>query len=387
MFNMKLYRCLILDKEKNQIEDVYLEKNKKILLNKLFREKKKLIKILEIQFERRIKEKELEKVYFKIGRLLNAGLSLKKSIEFQKNSCKNLSLKFKIFNLYKKLEKGEDIYEVLRSENLIKERELLIIYVSENSGKIGDGFLKVAYLKQKKEKLKTELKIALSYPTFILFISTIIILLIFYFIVPNFQILYGIEIQKLPLLTRIILNIQHILNQYPSLLIIVVCIVFFSIKILKLKRQLQKIPIIKGYLSEKYIINILENLSLLLESGISIDKGIDIVLENLDNGYLKNRMFILKNIKKGELLSECFKKLNILSLEEIDLIKVGEESGTIEMVLKEISLVRDEELNKKIKILLKLSEPILLLLIGILISTFVIGLYLPILNMSDIFEI
>ena len=69
------------------------------------------------------------------------------------------------------------------------------------------------------------------------------------------------------------------------------------------------------------------------------------------------------------------------------MIKVGEESGTIEMVLREISLVRDEELNKRIKIVLKLSEPILLLIVGILISTFVIGLYLPILNMSDIFEI
>ena len=384
---MKLYRCLILNKEKEQIEDIYLERNRKILLNKLFKEEKKLIKILEIQFERRIKEKELEKIYFKIGRLLNAGLSLKKSIEFQKNSCKNLSLKFRIFNLYKKLDKGEDIYEILRSENLIKEREMLIIYVSENAGKIGDGFLKVAYLKQKKEKLKNELKIALSYPTFILFISTIIILLIFYFIVPNFQILYEIEINKLPFLTRIILNIQHILNKFPYTIIIIICVVFFSIKFFHLKKQLQKVPFIKKYLLEKYIINILENLSLLLESGISIDKGIDIILENLDSGYLKNRMFILKNIKKGELLSECFKKLNILSLEEIDMIKVGEESGTVEIVLKEISLVREEELNKKLKIVLKLSEPILLLLVGILISVFVIGLYLPILNMSDILEI
>lgn len=384
---MKLYRCLILNKEKEQIEDIYLERNRKILLNKLFKEEKKLIKILEIQFERKIKEKDLEKIYFKIGRLINAGVSLKKSIEFQKNSCKNLSLKFRIFNLYKKLEKGEDIYEILRSENLIKEREMLIIYVSENAGKIGDGFLKVAYLKQKKEKLKNELKIALSYPTFILFISTIIILLIFYFIVPNFQILYEIEINKLPFLTRIILNIQNILNKFPYTIIIIICVVFFSIKFFHLKKQLQKVSFIKKYLLEKYIINILENLSLLLESGISVDKGIDIILENLDSGYLKNRMFILKNIKKGELLSECFKKLNILSLEEIDMIKVGEESGTVEIALKEISLVRDEELNKKIKIVLKLSEPILLLFVGILISAFVIGLYLPILNMSDIFEI
>ncbi len=384
---MKLYRCLILNKEKEQIEDIYLERNKKMLLNRLFKEEKKLIKILETQFERKIKEKDLEKIYFKIGRLLNAGVSLKKSIEFQKSGCKNLSLKFRIFNLYKKLEKGEDIYEILRSENLIKEREMLIIYVSENAGKIGDGFLKIAYLKQKKEKFKNELKIALSYPTFILFISTIIILLIFYFILPNFQILYEIEINKLPFLTRIILNIQHILNKFPYTIIIIICVVFFSIKFFHLKKQLQKVSFIKKYLLEKYIINILENLSLLLESGISIDKGIDIILENLDSGYLKNRMFILKNIKKGELLSECFKKLNILSLEEIDMIKVGEESGTVEIVLKEISLTRDEDLNKKIKIILKLSEPILLLFVGILISTFVIGLYLPILNMSDIFEI
>lgn len=384
---MRLYRCLILDKEKNKIEDIYLERNKKILLKKLSKEEKKLIRILEVQFERRVNERELGEVYFKIGRLLNAGLSLKKSIEFQKNSCKNLSLKFKIFNLYKKLEKGDDIYEILRDENLIKERELLIIYVCENAGKIGDGFLKIAYLKQKKEKLKNELKIALSYPTFILLISTIIILLIFYFIVPNFQMLYEMEINKLPILTRSILNIQNILKKYPYTMFIFICVVFFSIKFLNLKRQFQKIPIIKKFLLEKYVINILENLSLLLESGVSIDKGIDIILENLDNGYLKNKIFILKNIKKGELLSECLKKINILSLEEIDMIKVGEESGTIEMVLKEISLVRDEELNKKIKIILKLSEPILLLFVGILISVFVIGLYLPILNMSDIFEI
>lgn len=363
---MRLYRCLILDEKRNKLEDIYLEKNKKAFLNKLFKEERKLIKILEVQFERKIREKELEEMYFKIGRLLNAGLSLKKSIEFQKSSSKNLSLKFKIFNLYKKLEKGEDIYEILRDEDLIKERELLIIYVSESAGKIGEGFLKVAYLKQKKEKLKNELKIALSYPIFILFISIIIIILIFYFIVPNFQILYELDKDKLPFLTRGILNIQDILKKYPYILIIATCIISFFIKFFNLKKQLQKISIVKKFLLEKYIINI---------------------LENLDNGYLKNRMFILKSIKRGELLSECFKKLNILSLEEIDMIKVGEESGTIEMVLREISLVRDEELNKRIKIVLKLSEPILLLIVGVLISTFVIVLYLPILNMSDIFEI
>ncbi len=81
---MRLYRCLILDEKRNKLEDIYLEKNKKAFLNKLFKEERKLIKILEVQFERKIREKELEEMYFKIGRLLNAGLSLKKIYRISK---------------------------------------------------------------------------------------------------------------------------------------------------------------------------------------------------------------------------------------------------------------------------------------------------------------
>ncbi|MCQ8211927.1 type II secretion system F family protein [Cetobacterium somerae] len=384
---MRLYRCLVLNKENNKLEKIYCEKNKKTLLKKILLEENILIKILEIQFRKNIKEKELREVYLKIGRLLNAGLSLKKAIEFQKNNQKNLTLNFKIFNINSRLEKGEDIYEILKDEDLIKERELLIIFVSENVGKIGDGFLKIAYLKEKKEKLKNDLKIALSYPIFILFISTIIIILIFILIVPNFQILYDLNKDDLPLLTKIILKIKDIFSEYSYAILIIICVVFFCSKLQKVKRQLQRIPFIKKFLYEKYIINILDNLSILLEAGISIDKGVDIILDNLDVGNFKNKIYILRNLKKGETLSSCFKKLEILSLEEINMISVGEESSKIEVILKEISLSRNEVLERKIKIMLKLAEPILLLLIGILISIFVVGLYLPILNMNEILEI
>lgn len=384
---MKLYRCLVLDKEKNKIEKIYCEKNKKELIKKIILNETILVKILEIQSKKDIKEKELKEVYLKIGRLLNAGLSLKKTIEFQKNTYKNLSLKFKIFKLDSRLEKGEDIYEILKDENLIKERELLIIYVSENIGKMGDGFLKIAYMKEKKEKLKNDLTIALSYPIFILFISTIIMSLIFIFIVPNFQALYDLNKNNLPVLTKIILKIKDILSKYPYAIILIICVVFFCLKLPKLKRLIHRLPIIKKFLSEKYIINILENLAILLESGISIDKGVDIILDNLDTGYFKNKIYILRNLKRGESLSKCFEKLGILSLEEVDMIAAGEEGGNTEIILKEIALSRSELLDRKIKIVLKLAEPILLLIIGVLISIFVIGLYLPILNMNEILEL
>lgn len=337
--------------------------------------------------KKKIKDKDLQNLYLRIGRLLNAGISLKKAIEFQKNSSKNPVLKSKILKLYKKLEKGENLYSILREEELIKEREMLIIYVFENIGRTGDGFLKISQMKEKREKLNNEIKIALSYPIFILVISTIIILLIFYFIVPNFESVYSLNEKNLPLITKFILKIKYILSKSPYTIIAYICVVFFCLKSKKVKVLLCKIPLIRKFLIEKHVISILDNLSLLLDSGIPIEKGVDIILENLDKGFFKNKIYILKNIKRGEVLSSCLKKIGVFSLEEIDMVRIGEESGTVAFILKEIAIAREEELNKRIKIILKLIEPILLLIVGVIISIFVVGLYLPILNMGDLLEI
>ncbi|MGL4988811.1 MAG: type II secretion system F family protein [Cetobacterium sp.] len=334
-----------------------------------------------------LKEKDLKKFYKKTGRLLNAGISLKNAIEFQKNSSKDKNFNFKILNISKRLEKGEDIYSILKNENFIKERELLIIYVSENSGKIGDGFLKIAHLKEKKEKLNNEIKTALSYPVFILVVSTIILGLIFYLVVPNFEDLYSMNKNELPQITRIILSIKNILTKYPHLVFLSLFFILFSLKMKFVRKKIYKIPFIRFFFIQKHIISILDNLSILLDSGVSIDKSIDIILENLDSGFFKNKIYILKNIQKGESLSSCFKKVNLLTLEEIDMIKIGEQCGTTEIILKEIGSNRDEELKIKIKIILKLIEPVLLLIVGVIISIFVVGLYLPILNMTNLLDI
>ena len=317
-----------------------------------------------------------------MGRLLKAGIALKKAIEFQEKNCRTLELRKRISNLSKKIEKGEELYLVLNNERLIEEQETLIIYVFENTGNLAGGFLKLAELKERKEKLNSEIKVALSYPIFILVVSFLVLLLIFFFIVPNFKEIYG-ESQNIPLLTKIILKSSDILNQYPYILIFQVILFFGGVQYLICKKSYQNFPILKRYLTERYLITILENISTLLISGISLDKTIDVVLGAIDNKKLKNKLFVLKNIKRGEPLSSCFDKVNILKKEEIDMIRVGEESGTIALIIKELASIRELELEKKLKIILKLLEPILLLIIGITISLFVVGLYIPILNVGD----
>ena len=388
MFNLnKLYRYKFFNQDREIREEIRYAKNKLQLIKLLGDERKRLIKILEVKNISKITDRELKNFYLNTGRFLSAGISIKKAIEFQKNSCKKLSLEYKYQNILQKLELGEDIYSILKKEEILKERELLIIYTAENTGRLSMGFLKVAELKEKKQKFETDIKAALSYPLFILFISTVILLLIFYFIVPNFVVIYQFNEDKLPIITIIILEINRILNSYPYILFLFLIISIFIFKVLLRKNIFFKFKITRVLLIEKYTISILDNLNILLDAGISLDKSVEVVIENISNDYLKNKFKILLNIKKGELLSSCFDKLKIFSTEEISMIKIGEETSSLSNIFKEVSKMKQDKLDIKIKLILLLTEPILILVIGIIMSTFAVGLYLPILNMTNLLDI
>lgn len=385
---MNIYTYRGFDSTKQIFQESILAKDKVEFENYLKVENKKLMQVVSIKKFKKLKENDLKNFYLNLGRLLNAGIPIKKAIEFQNDSVTNIYLKAKYKKIYDRLNLGEDIFKILKEEEMVNDAELLIAYVANNIGKMSEGFLKISQLKEKKQKLKKEIQTALSYPMFILFVSTVIIIFIFYLIVPNFISVYESSQKSLPTLTKIIINLYSITSKYYHFILIFLTLsTILTCKYFKKNNSLLKIPILKYFFIEKYIINILENISLLLKSGIGIDKSIDIVLDTIENKYINQKFLSLKNIKNGKNLSSILLNIKEFSQLEINMIKVGEESGKVPSMLEEIAKYRQENLNIRIKIYLNLAEPILLLIIGLIISCFVIGLYLPILNMSEIIQI
>ncbi|MEG0068897.1 type II secretion system F family protein [Cetobacterium sp.] len=385
---MNIYTYSGFNSEKQVFQESILVKDKNEFENYLKISDKKLMKLIKVKKFKKLKENDLKNFYLNIGRLLNAGISIKKAIEFQNDFVTDINLKVKYKRIYERLNLGEEIFKILKDEEMITDAELLIAYVANNVGKISEGFLKISHLKEKKQNLKKEIQTALSYPLFILFISTVIIIFIFYLIVPNFISIYNSTQEELPYLTKIIISFYNIASRYYHLIITTFVILLFLIyKYFKKNSLLLRLPILKYFFLEKYIINILENLSLLLNSGLSIDKSIDIVLSSIENRYINQKFISLKNIKNGKSLSLILSNIKEFSQLEINMIKVGEESGKVSSMLEEIAKFRQDNLNIKIKIYLSLAEPILLLIVGLIISCFVVGLYLPILNMSEIIQI
>lgn len=385
---MKIYTYKGFNSEKEIFLESILVKDEEELKENLNSSKKKLLKIIKVEKFKKLKDIDLKNFYKNISRLLNAGIPIKKAIEFQSECSEKLNLKVKCNRIYNKLNLGEDILELLKEEEMITNEEFLIVYVSNTIGKLSEGFLKISQLKENKEKLKKDIQTALSYPIFIMCISTIIITMIFILIVPNFISIFESSEENLPIITKLIVGIYNFGSKYIFMIIVVFGV---GVKLLhsyiKKKDILFKIPILKYFFLEKNIINLLENFVLLLKSGIAIDKSAHIVLNSVENKYIYRKFLNLKKIKTGKELSEILITIEEFSNLEINMIKIGEESGQTPQILEEICKFRQDNLNSKLKVYLNFVEPIFLLIIGVIISFFVIGLYLPILNMSDIIKI
>lgn len=350
-------------------------------LKKVLSEKNHIfIKAIAIKKIKKFSKKNIKNFYLNIGTLLKAGISLKKSIEFQRDIVKKEEEKLYYKIILKSLESGENLLDILEKYKISNKKERFILYTLESSGDLGEGFLKLFTLREKNEKIKKEFITLLSYPIFILFISTIIIFFIMIFIIPNFISLYEGNEKNLPVITRVIFAVY---KNFKFLIFVVITFMFFIYIYFKTRKK--NFYFYKKIKLQREIIIFLESLGILLESGLAIDKGIDILIGEVDK-EIKKEFYRLKVIEKGESFSKAMERLKVLSNLELGMIRVGEETGTLPKILKEISRRRKERIEKNIKIVLKLVEPVILLLIGVLICFFVVGLYMPILNIGDMIE-
>ncbi|WP_297404297.1 type II secretion system F family protein [uncultured Cetobacterium sp.] len=381
---MKIVTYLYFDKYKILKTSEIIVENNIELKNYLTLKNKMLIKIITSQKHIKIKRKDQDYFFYSTGKLLKSGIPLKKCLELQVENSKNRVVKAYYKRIIWKLDLGEDIFSILKADNILSKSEELLVYVFENSGDLSDGFFKINNLRDRRDKLKKEIITYLIYPLLILVLSTIIIILMLIFIVPNFVEIYESTEIELPLVTRIIIGFADLFRKTLYVMVILFFSSFFFIKkLLKNRLKILRIPYIGKWIINKFVIDILESLALLLDSGFSLEKSIDVILEGISRKEIKDSFSILKEIKMGDSISEVLSRTNLLSNIEINMIKIGEEGGDLSKMLKDISFMKKEIHENKLKIFLKLLEPILLLIIGLIISFFIIGLYLPILNMSE----
>ena len=356
---------------------------------------KRLIQNLITEYKKRnIKQDTLIASIRQLAVLTNAGISIYDSLNEISKSTNEQNLKY-IFN---KL--AEDINSGLSLSNAMENFRyelgnltLAMIQLGEKTGNLDNALYSLADMLEEIRTNYIKFKKAMAYPRNVMITMAIAFGVLISFVVPNFKNMFEKLNAQLPLPTKILLGLEHIFNSFGIYIIATLFIFFITIKYLintnKTIRYGWHEILLKTYLIKDIILYSTLNrfttvFSELLRAGIPISEALDTSIAMIDNLVLKNKLLSVKiSVEKGYALSKGLQDTKLFENMIIQMIKAGEDSGTLDSMIKKVADYFKMKFNAIIDGLSGAIEPIILLILACMIVLLALGIFLPMWDMGN----
>ena len=270
--------------------------------------------------------------------------------------------------------------------------QLLIkmIESGEISGNMDQMMLRMANHFEKENRINNKVKSAMTYPAVLSLIALVSIIFIMTFVMPTFIGMFEEEGIELPMITQFIIGTSKFLSSNIGLILIVFAILAVLFSIYKgtefgyrqMSRLKLSLPII-GNLNKKIIVSrFTRTLSTLVYSGVSLIHALPTVAGVLENKIAEESILkIREDIVRGEALSKSIKEEEIFPNMLASMIKIGEESGSLDDILNKTADFYDDEVEQTIQTTTTLIEPLLIVVMGVVIGIIVRSIMLPMFDM------
>lgn len=341
---------------------------------------------------RKISRREVALFTSQLCNLLGSGVHILNSLEIISRQTANKYFKSVINDIVSRVKDGKSLSASLSFyPDVFPGLYVPVIHSGEVGGKIEESLERLSNFLEKEEEFKNSLRAALTYPFFIVIvgISTIIVLLTF--VIPRLTLMFQDLGQALPLPTRILMDFSAFLRAWWWLFLAVPAVLIFGF------RRLKQIPeqrllwdrfklriylfgelILKGEISR-----LMHTLALLLSSGITITSALEISIAVVENAALKSELEKFnEQIKNGSSLSRCLNESKFFPGFVTNIVAVGEETGSLEKSLERISLDYEKDVDRKIKAVTRMLEPVIILVMGLIVGFIVLSMLLPIFQIN-----
>lgn len=324
--------------------------------------------------------------YAQMHELLRAGLSFSASFTLIVESAEGPDKEL-FQNILDRVIAGDSLWGALSEQEPFTRLDYGVIRIGEESGKLTEALSFLTDYYEKRESQKRSLIGAISYPAITLSVAIIVLVFMMLVVVPMFEQVYARMGGELPSLTRAVMNLSA---KMPIILVVI----FVLLSALLLLRHLYgkteyyqdikaiilfKIPILGGFLKKVELSRFTRIMYLLVSSEVPILQSLELISEIMQ--YMPYRRAMTKAIAEVEsgmlLYAALSKNPELFDKKTLVLLKVGEETASLDNMLKSLSVDISEELNYKIKQLNNTLEPVMILVIGIIVAFVLISMYLP----------
>ncbi len=331
--------------------------------------------------------------------LINAGLTLAETLDTVEEQTPNRKYQKILHAVRMDVQSGVPLARAMKKHPSAFSNFFIAMVHAGEIGGVLDGILeRVASFYENELDLRTKIQSAMVYPSLVMIISIAIILFMFMYIIPQFAEFYkdfsGGE-AELPELTQKMLKISEEFRYHWYYYTVIPAVVFISLwkfRGTKWGHKVFDLPIlyipIFGSLSRKVAITrFCRTLGTLQKSGVPLIEALEVTRDTAHNVVIANAIdYTRERIREGETIAAPMKRTKMFPPMVTNLISVGEEAGNLEEMLEKLSDFYDVEIDATIRGLASLIEPLLIIIIGGIIGTIVISLYLPIFNLVNIIK-
>ncbi len=337
----------------------------------------------------RISVRELAMFTRQFSILINAGMNLIEALGVLIEQTVNKKLQTVLIDIRASIESGLSLSEALQKhKNIFSRLFISMINAGEIGGILDRTLNDLAVFLEKENEIQLKIRNKTAYPKFVMGFAFVVVMVLIIFIIPVFQETYASLGAQLPLLTRIVIEIGKALKT-PWFYIGAVVVFFGGRYFLRKALTTPKgkyyfdnirihIPKFGDLIRKIALSRFARTLGVLLAAGVPILKSLEIVKGVPNNIIIDNAVNEIKySIRQGENIVIPLSRFSIFPPMFIQMVNVGEKSGTLDAILTKVADFYDSEITSSIDILMTVLEPIMLLIVALMIAVVVIAMYLP----------
>ncbi|MDD3620068.1 MAG: type II secretion system inner membrane protein GspF [Desulfobulbaceae bacterium] len=342
----------------------------------------------------RVKQQEIHVATRQLATLLGAGIPLVPALNGLIQQTSNQTLKKIIAQLKDSVNEGNSFSSALGEHPaLFSKIYVNMVKAGEASGSLDIVLDQLAEFGENQQALKSRVSVALIYPVILSLVGIVILFLLLTLVVPNITEVFAESQEALPLPTIILINVSNFLGRYWWLLALalagILLAIRFAIQLPKGRRIWDRFKLTFPLLGDLNIriagARVGRSLGSLLQSGVPLVTSLKIV-QNIFNNVLLAEVIdaATEELEKGGSLSRTLRDSRWFMPMMVQMIAVGEQSGTLESMLFKVADSYEKEVETKIKALTSLIEPFMILFMGVMMLFIVLSILLPIFEMNQL---
>lgn len=326
-----------------------------------------------------------------LSALLRAGIPILQAIGLLKSRSASSTLRVLLADIEEKIKSGMPLSEAFEAHGIFPKIYTASLLAGEQSGALDEVLARyVDYLKRS-VGVSRKLRGALAYPMFLLLAAIFMVAFLTLYIVPRMSDLFnGLNTKGgLPTVTVLVLGFSNFIvgNIWWLLPLIIILVLALVIWLktpggkLLLDKLLLRLPIVGSLIKQMTTAQLARSLSTLLSGGITVPDAWNIASESITNLELRRRSLgVLPLIREGRAFTEALDKANWLPELALDMIGIGEKSGSLREMLDEVANFYDAEAEVRLEQLTTLLEPVILVFMAIIVITILLAIYMPIIQ-------